>query len=33
MLATVNDWRALLQNAMPKKELEQLRDHGRTGHP
>ena len=33
MLAMVNDWRALLDSAMPEDQVKQLRDHGRTGHP
>ena len=33
LLAMVTDWRAFLDSAPPEEELEQLRDHGRTGHP
>jgi putative transposase len=33
MLAMVNDWRALLDSALGEQELQDLRDHVRTGHP
>jgi len=33
MLAMVNDWGALLDSAVGEEELQDLRDHVRTGHP
>ena len=33
LLALVNDWRAFLASATPEEELQQLRDHARTGRP
>ena len=33
MLAMAPDWRGLLDSAIPEEELQDLREHGRTGHP
>ena len=33
MLATIHDWRALLQSAVREEELQHFRNHGRTGRP
>ena len=33
MLAMVPDWHGLLDSAIPEEELQDLREHGRTGHP
>jgi putative transposase len=33
MLATVGDWRGFLNSAIREEELQDLRDHGRTGRP
>jgi putative transposase len=33
LLATIPDWNAFLQSAVPEEELRQMRRHGRTGRP
>ena len=33
MLAMVDDWRGLLDSAIPEEQLRALREHARTGHP
>ena len=33
LLAMIGDWRAFLNSAMREEELQNLREHGRTGRP
>jgi len=33
LLALIDDWRAFLDSVIPEKQLDQLRDHNRTGQP
>ena len=33
LLAIIDDWRAFLDSVIPEEQLDQLRDHGRTGRP
>ena len=33
LLAIIDDWGAFLDSAIPEKQLDQIRDHGRTGRP
>jgi putative transposase len=33
MLAMIDDWRGFLDSAIREEETQDLRDHGRTGHP